>query len=242
MRKSRITILAATGVIAALMVGGLVVGSNMGVKGNFALLGGVDQWFAPPYLNPYVDADGLLKALAPTMGGTITRFVSTNPPAFQFWNGVSGNGLPPNFLLEKGEGYQIRPGTNETVIIVGSHDPFATIPVGQRGVPTSVSCPIAPCDVPPGFTGNIDYLVSVPWHTTYQDADDMLADLPTGVGTVTRIKQVFGGSPVFEFWNGVSGNCAVGVTCTQPAFGIDLGRGYMVRILSNSSGFSPAHF
>jgi hypothetical protein len=235
MRKSRITILAAAGVVATLMVGGLVVGSNMGLKGNFALVGGVDQWFAPPYLNPYVDADGLLKALTPTAGGTITRFVATSPPAFQFWTGATGNGNPPNFLLEKGEAYQIRPNTDETVIIVGSHDPFATIPAGQRGLP------VGP-DVPPGFVGNVDYLVAVPWHTTYQDADDMLNDLPTGTGTVTRVRQAVGGPPSFEFWTGVAGNCNVGVTCTQPAFGIDLGRGYLVRILSNSTGFSPAHF
>jgi hypothetical protein len=181
-----------------------------------------------------------LKALAPTAGGTITRFVSTSPPSVQFWTGLSGNGLPPNFLLEKGEAYQIRPNTNETVIIVGSHDPFATIPSGQRGVPAGV-LPLG-SNVPPGFVGNVDYLISVPWHTTYQDADDLLNDLPTGTGTVTRVKQAVGGSPLFEFWNGLSGNCQVGVTCTQPAYGIDLGRGYMVRILSNSSGFSPAHF
>ncbi|MFQ5767972.1 MAG: hypothetical protein ACE5ID_08320 [Acidobacteriota bacterium] len=236
-RKNRIAILAATGAVAAMMVGGLVVGSNMGLKGRFQLTGGVDQWFAPPFNNPYVDAKGLLNVLAPTSGGVLTRFVATSPPATQFWTGTAGNGNPPNFILEKGEAYQVRPTVSEDVIVVGSHDPFATVPSGQRGIPNPAdpTNSLPPIDVAPGFTKNVDDLVSIPWHTTYATANDLLTDLPNG-GTVTRISQAVGSPASFEFWNGTGGNAS------PPNFAIDLGRGYLLRVLVTSPGFVPAHF
>lgn len=231
--KSRIAMLAASGVIAALMVGSIVVASNMGFKARFTLTGGVSNWFSPPYTSPYASADDLLNAVAPS-GGIVNRFIPSSPPAVQFWTGGAGNGLPQNFALKPGEGYDIQPNVNEDVIVVGAHDPFVTVPAGQDGLPSLGGNP-AGGSIPPGFIGNRDYLISVPYHTTYQVVDDMLKDLPGG-GTIFRLDQAPGNPPAFFFWTGSSGND------TPQNFAMELGRAYQVRLLAASAGFTPAHF
>jgi hypothetical protein len=227
--KSRIAMLAASGVILALMVGSIVVASNMGFKARFTFTGGVSQWFSPPYTSPYAVADDLLNAVAPS-GGTLNRYIPSSPPVFQFWNGVAGNGSPPNFVLKPGEGYDLLPVASSDVIIVGAHDPFVTVPSAQDGLPAVGGNP-AGGSTPPGFVGNRDYLVAVPYHTTYQVADDFLKDLPSG-GTLFRLDQVPGNPPAFTFWNGVSGT----------NFTVELGQAYQVRVVTSSAGFTPAHF
>ncbi len=225
--KSRIAMLAASGVIAALMVGSIVVASNMGFKARFTFTTGVSNWFSPPYTSPYTTADDLLLAASPT-GGRIERLVPSSPPAIQFWTGSDGNGVPANFVLKPGEGYDIKPNANSDVIIVGAHDPFVTVPAGQDGIPGGGS-------TPPGFIGNRDYLFAVPYHTVYQTADDLSKDMPSG-GRVTRLDQTPGSAPAFIFWTGSDGN---GV---PPNFLIELGRGYQIRPTQSGSGFTPAHF
>jgi hypothetical protein len=231
--KSRIAMLAASGVIAALMVGSIVVASNMGFKARFTFTGGVAQWFSPPYTSPYATADDLLNAVAPA-GGLINRYVPSSPPAFQFWNGSAGNGVPFNFVLKPGEGYEIQPNASSDVIIVGAHDPFVTVPAGQDGLPAIGGNP-AGGSIPPGFVGNRDYLVAVPYHTTYQTIDDMLKDMPAG-GTIFDLRQAPGNPPAFYFWNGLTGNDV------PKNFAVTLGKAYQVRLVSASAGFTPAHF
>jgi hypothetical protein len=194
--------------VVTLGVGGVVIGSNMGFKFNLALSGGVDQWVSLPYNSPYSNADDVLDALMPG-GGTVTRFLPTVPPTVDFWNGSSG----VNFATVAGEGLQLNPlapGTTNAVV-VGSHNPFANVPSG-------------------GFISNRDYLIAVPYHTTAQNADDLLADLPSSGGTVTRL--IPGTPPSVDFWNGSSG----------VNFAVVLGEGYVVRVLSDSPGYIPAHF
>ena len=207
-QKSRIKVLALAAVVVTLGVGGVVIGSNMGFKFNLALTGGVDQWVSLPYNSPYADADDVLDALMPG-GGTVTRFLPTAPPSVDFWNGSSGT----NFATTAGEGLQLNPLTPGTTnaVVVGSHNPFANVPAG-------------------GFIANRDYLISIPYHTTAQNADDLLADLPSSGGTATRL--IPGTPPSVDFWNGSSGT----------NFSVVLGEGYVVRVLSDSPGYIPAHF
>lgn len=209
LRKNRIGLFAVTAVAASLLVGGLVVGSNMGFKMNLQLTRGVAQWVSIPYISPYANADAVLTNTMPA-GGTVTRFLPTNPPSQQFWTGTLGT----NFAVVGGEGYQLTPtgtiGTTYNVIIVGSHDPFQTVPAG-------------------GFIASRDYLVSIPYHTTFINAGDVLADLPSA-GTVTRLLKT--SPPSVQFWTGSLGT----------NFGVVLGEAYNVRVVSNSPGFLPAHF
>ncbi|MFQ5718074.1 MAG: hypothetical protein ACE5IK_00860 [Acidobacteriota bacterium] len=182
MKRHRIVALAVTGVAASLVVGTLVIGSNMGFKKNQPLTAAnQDQWVAVPFTGPYANADDLLN-LVLGGDGTITRFIPGIPTGFDFWNGSSGN----NFAFVPGEAYQFRPGSTSggtSAIIVGAHDPNQTIPVG-------------------GFTTGVDYLVSPPYHTTATNADDLLADLP-GLATVTRL--IPGPTSAFDFWTGSAG-------------------------------------
>ena len=60
-KKNRIAALAVTGVVASLVVGSLVIASNMGFKINLQLApSGQVQWISVPYGGPYTNADDLL--------------------------------------------------------------------------------------------------------------------------------------------------------------------------------------
>ena len=231
--KSRIAMLAASGVIAALMVGSIVVASNMGFKARFTLDRSVSNWFSPPYTSPYVTADDLLDACCLT-GGEILRTIPTSPVTYQSWNGSQGTGVPQNFVLKPGEGYDIKPTLDADFIIVGAHDPFVTVPAGQDDVNTAGD------DIPPGFIPLVPYLFAVPYHTTYQFADDVLQDMPgCDVGTPCRIdkkEQTLGQFAVYSSWNGGFG------TGIPQNFPIILGKAYEIRLASTGAGFTPAHF
>jgi hypothetical protein len=240
--KSRIAMLAASGVIAALMVGSIVVASNMGFKARFTFTGGEKNLFAPPYTSPYSNAGDLLAAVAVNSGGigTVTRRIPVSPPAEQFWNGFDGNGDPKNFLLKPGEGYDVIPSVDEDVVIVGAHDPFVTVPAGQDGLPENAAAGIPlGGSIGPGLEIQRDYWVAPPYHTTYVTAQDFRADLPGGLdgaSTITRIDDQPGVPPAYLFWNGFDGNS------TPKNFAITLGEAYVVRVLTPSPGFTPAHF
>lgn len=183
LRKNRIAAVAVAGVAATLLVGSLVIGSNMGFKLNKELeAAGIDQWIAVPVTGPYAVADDLLNMVL-SGDGTITRFVPSSPPGFQFWTGSLGD----NFPLLPGEGYQFRAGATSgaSTIIVGAHDPNQGVPAG-------------------GWLAGVDNLLSPPYHTTATVADDLLGDMPGGTGTITRL--VPGVTPGFQFWTGSLGD------------------------------------
>jgi hypothetical protein len=245
LKNSRIASFAAIGVVAALAVGSLVVASNMGFKGRFIFNGGVAQWFSPPYNSPYKTADDLLQATCPTAGGRIQRTIASDPPGFQFWAGKGageGNGLPKNFVLNAGEGYEVKPTLAspglEDVVLVGSHNPFIALPLSQRGLPGST--PSVEVFTPDGFVANRDYLISVPWHTTYLTAEDLRTDLP-GAARIIRLEET-PTNVAFFFWTGPPPTGAGGNDDPQN-FALVLGEAYEVRILQDTpQGVTPAHF
>jgi hypothetical protein len=250
LKNSRIASFAAIGVVAALAVGSLVVASNMGFKGRFAFTGGVAQWFSPPYNSPYKTADDLLQATCPSAGGRIQRTIASDPPGFQFWAGKGageGNGIPPNFVLNAGEGYEVKPscglvpnlcnaggGLVEDVVLVGSHNPFIALPLSQQGLPDNAD------PTPDGFVANRDYLISVPWHTTHLTAEDLRTDLP-GAARIIRLEETTT-NVAFFFWTGPPPTGAGG-NDTPQNFALTLGEAYEVRILQDTpQGVTPAHF
>ena len=233
LKNSRIGTIAALGVVAAIGVGSLVVASNMGFKGRFTFSAGVRQWFSPPYRSPYATADDLRNAALPNGGGTITRTVATSPTSFQFWNGTTGNGDPKNFVLNAGEGYELLPTVAEDSVLVGSHNPFTAVPLAQTGLPASPGIPLGG-STPAGFVANRDYLIAVPWHTTYLTAEDLRVDIPAA----QRVVRIAPTSPAsFIFWTGSTGND------TPQNFAVTLGEAYEVRVLQTTpQGTSPSHF
>lgn len=245
LKNSRIASFAAIGVVAALAVGSLVVASNMGFKGRFIFKGSAAQWFSPPYNSPYKTADDLLQATCPTAGGRIQRTIASDPPGFQFWQGraLGGNGFPENFVLNAGEGYEVKPTIPNTevedVVLVGSHNPFVALPLSQRGLPGSTETDEV--TTPDGFVANREYLISVPWHTTYLTAEDLRTDLP-GAFRVIRLEET-PGNVAFFFWAGNPLQGGFGGNDTPPNFALTLGEAYEVRILQDTpQGVTPAHF
>ena len=241
LKNSRIASFAAIGVIGALAVGSLVVASNMGFKGRFAFPGGIATWFSPPYNSPYQTADDLLQATCPTAGGRIQRTIASSPPGFQFWLGsaLGGNSNVPgedNWDLNAGEGLEVKPNSTEDVILVGSHNPFTAVPLAQINLPLDANNVQIP-DTPNGFVANRDYLISVPWHTTYLTAEDLRLDMP-GAARVIRLEET-PGNVAFFFWSGPE----LGGNDTPQNFALTLGEAYEVRILQNTpQGATPAHF
>ena len=239
LKNSRIGTIAALGVVAAIGIGSLVVASNMGFKGKFSFTANEKTWFSPPYHSPYQTANDLMLAINPGSGGVVQRTVATNPPSFQFWDSQAqvGNGLPANFVLNAGEGYEIRSNASVTPVVVGSHNPFTALPLAQNGLPANADAGIPlGGSTPAGFVANRDYLISVPWHTTYLTAEDLRSDLPAAQ-RVVRIDNAGGGAPSFFFWNGDTGNDS------PKNFGITLGAAYEVRVLqSTPQGATPSHF
>lgn len=177
-KKNRIAALAATGMVASLVVGSLVIGSNMGFKKNQSLtLANQEQWIAVPYTGPYTNAGDLID-LVLNGSGRITEFVPGTPPTVVFWDGSFGT----NFAFKPGHAYQFRPGAaaGTSSIIVGAHDPNAVVPLG-------------------GFSGGLDYLISPPYHTTATNAQGLIDEI-VGGATVTRLAP--GVPPAFDFWTG----------------------------------------
>ena len=216
----------------------------MGFKGRFIFNGSVAQWFSPPYNSPYKTADDLLQATCPTAGGRIQRTIASNPPGFQFWGGATGgqgNGVPGNFVLNAGEGYEVKPTIPPTqvedVVLVGSHNPFVALPLAQRGLPGTDPSGTPEVTTPDGFVANRDYLISVPWHTTHLTAEDLRTDLP-GAFRIIRLEET-PGNVAFFFWAGA----AFGGNDTPQNFALTLGEAYEVRILQDTpQGTTPAHF
>jgi hypothetical protein len=238
LKNSRIATIAALGVVAAIGVGSLVTASNMGFKGRFTFDAGVKQWFSPPFRSPYKTAGDLLTAASPA-GGLIVRTMATSPTAFQFWSGSDGNGTPKNFDLNAGEGYELTPNAASDVVLVGSHNPFTAVPLAQTGLPANAANGIPQGgSTPAGFVANRDYLISVPWHTTYVTAEDLRVDY-TGASRVIRIEHTDPvEAPAFFFWNGNDGNSS-----PDKNYAITLGEAYEIRVLVTSpQGSTPSHF
>ncbi len=272
LKNSRIASFAAIGVVAALAVGSLVVASNMGFKGRFVFPGSVTTWFSPPYNSPYKTADDLLIVTCPTEGGRIGRTIATSPPGFQFWGGKAGgggNGRPQNFLLNAGEGYEVRPTTSgeEDVVIVGSHNPFTAVPLAQNGLPgTNTTCdggsragsqcgegltvPWLQC--PGGTCGGGGSVKSTP--DGFVANRDYLISVPwhtvyltaedmrtdlPGAARIIRRVETAGSPAAFFFWTGP----LAGGNDDPQDYALTLGEAYEVRILTDTpQGVTPSHF
>ena len=192
-------------VTCLLFCSGLFAASNTGFKITWPFTSNIKYWISIPYNSPYVTADDLLSKILGG-GGTVTRQIPLAIPAVEFWTGSAGS----NFTVIVGEGYELLRSTTGNGVIVGSHDPSLQVPQS-------------------GFLNQIDYWVSIPYHTRAETADDLLGEMPNG-GTVTRM--VPGAIQAFQFWTGSSGD----------NFSIEIGAMYRLRPAGTSAGFIPSHF
>ncbi|MFQ5669725.1 MAG: hypothetical protein ACE5HD_04295 [Acidobacteriota bacterium] len=186
-KKGRIAALIAAGAAVSLLVGGLVVGSNMGFKINLPLAPGQIQWISVPYTGSWTNARELVDILTnKTVSSTnpdstnLQRTLPTSPVSFEFWQFNQTGAV--NFSIQEGEGFAVKPqlGDPTSAIVAGAHDPFQSIPAAGP------------------FVANLLYLISIPYHTTAVNANDILQDLPGQTGTIFRLNP--GSTPSFDFW------------------------------------------
>lgn len=213
MRISRnIKLLLGGFVVAGLLVG-VVYASNMGFKLVFGLAhtGGLpanDFSVSIPFNTPFNVANDIYQA-AP--GAAFVARLNAASNTFTIWVPLPGN-FANNFPVAKGEGYLIRipGGTSTSITLVGSHDPAFTYNFNIAGR---------------------DFLISIPYHTTWQVAQDLYKATPNA-SAVTKLNP---STNTFTIWTPLPGNAANN-------FPIVIGEAYRVRVSAAPSVTVPEHF
>jgi len=196
-----------------LTVGGAAMASNMGFKfvPNLNQSGKIFT-ISLPINNNYTNAAAVLTDMQ-SSGCTPQKIERINPSvggtSRTFWTG-SGTAAQ-NFTISKGEGYLVQvTGSCTSWVVVGSHDPTYSYSISQPGKV---------------------YMVSIPYHTTAQVANDLLTSIPNA-SKIERINPSVGGTSR-TFWTG-SGTAAQN-------FPVTIGESYLV-VVTAASTWTPAHY
>lgn len=227
-----------------LIVGGTVIASNMGFKfvPNIpAGDNGIVYSLSLPLNNNYTDAQSLIADLRTNCPNVeyVQRVVPTGTGGSRrTWPGVGQGGtLQGNFNVAslKSEGYFLKlcgTGANctgnavacNTAVVVGSHDPaygysFTAAVTG---------------DYPSGRVNKTN-LVSIPYHTTATNANDLWVSLGTGINTFVTSYSGKGGKTI-RSWPGVgNGGTLLG------NFPVVIGQSYIV-VVPSATTWTPAHY
>lgn len=200
-------------VVAGLLVGGVAVASNMGFKLVFDLthtgsLPANDFSVSIPFNTPFGNAQDIFLA-APGASQVARLNSATN--TFTVWFPAAGQG-PNNFSVAKGEGYMIRipNGTSTSITLVGSNDPSFTYNFNIAGR---------------------DYLISIPYNTTWQVAQDLYKAVPNA----SQVARLNPSTNTFTVWFPASGQ-------GPNNFPIVIGEAYRVRVSGSPSVAVPEHF
>lgn len=242
LRSPRLTlaVLAVAGLM--LVAGGTAIASNMGFKGNLALVlfqPGISvgfqasNWIALPYNNPYATVDDFCEqtGLVGAVGGVVTK-QGNNAAFITLLNGATGTFQSAacgfaNIPIRKGQGIQVRqpvagtgdPAPPASLIVVGSHDPNFSIDL--VGLDTT----------PPINAQQGNYWFSVPYHTTASNLAEICTTSGLGpqTGFVTTLNPQNG-----QFSSCICEFC--------PTTALTLGRHVQIRDSSAPLSFIPAHF
>jgi hypothetical protein len=214
---------------AVLVAGGVVTASNTGFKMNKPLVQqGAGQignnWTSIPYFNPYGNAGAFCTQTGlVTSGGLRDIIVDINPV-----NGVTtsvscGTPAATALAITTGRGLRIRrPSTivgATSIIIVGSHNPSASITVPDSGL------------------GNIGTLwFAVPYHTTAVTAADLC--LSSGLTSSGGLRATIGR---LNATNGVTTTVSCG-TAAAGTLNLVLGEAVAIKEPNGPLSFIPAHF
>lgn len=224
MRK-RAFVVAVVGLAAVLVAGGLVA-SNMGFKANYALVeaGGASLSGTNSLGLPYnqqtnlVDAESLIADINADAGAavvaSVSRFVRTSD-SLEFYTGFSG----VNFALTPGEGYQVVVTGPANYIIVGSHNPSLGINFDAATTNGSLS----------GTT-----LWSYPYHAVSANAEDLINEINAHAGgaAVASVSRFLRASDTLEFYTGFSG----------VNFSLAPGEAYSIVVNSDVTNYVPLHY
>ena len=224
MRKKAFVV-AALGLAAVLVAGGLVA-SNMGFKANYAMDGpGANgsasgtQTLSLPYNQQtnIVTAEDLINDINADAGApvvaSISRHVRTTDLA-EFYTGTIGT----NFAITPGDGYTVVVTAPVNYIIVGSHNPTLSIALDGPGDNGSAS-------------GTQRF--ALPFHSTAVNAEDLINEINAAAGSsvVASISRHIRTSDLAEFYTG-----AIGTNFT-----LTVGEAYLVVVTAGVT-FVPAHY
>jgi hypothetical protein len=235
--NKRVFVVAALGLAAVLVAGGLVA-SNMGFKANFALDGPLSNG-SKSGLNsiglPYnqqtslVTAEDLIRDIAADNGDVgnllptvaqLGRVIRTDDST-DIYTGFSGN----NFNLVPGEGSKVPIHQNAspqpvTYISVGSHDPSLAIVLDAPNDNGSKA-------------GN--QLWSYPYHSTAATAEDLILEIQAAQGDtlveqISLIRRIDDGSDIYTGFSG-------------PNFALVPGEAYTITIKPGGGiAWVPSHY
>jgi hypothetical protein len=225
MRKKAFVV-AALGLAAVLVAGGLVA-SNMGFKANYAMDGpGINgsasgtQTLSLPYnqQTSIVNAEDLIADIVADAGlagvvASISRHVRTTDLP-EFYTGTTG----VNFAITPGDGYTVVVTASVNYIIVGSHNPTLSITLDG-----------------PGDNGSASgtQVWSYPYHSTAVNAEGLINEInaAAGASVVASVSRKVRTTDLPEFYTGTTG---VNFTLT-------VGEAYEIVVTAGVT-FVPAHY
>ncbi|MCP3982459.1 MAG: hypothetical protein GY716_24415 [bacterium] len=217
----------AVGLTALLVAGGVLTASNMGFKNNYPLDGpGVNgsasgtSSLAMPYnqqTNIQV-AEDLINDINATAGSSVVSAVArwdSTADAPDAYTGSAGT----NFNIDAKLGYFATVGSTVNYIIVGSHDPSATIDLDGPGTNGSAS----------GTT-----LWSFPYHSTAANAEDLINEVNghAGSSVVSAVARWDKTSDAPDAYTGSAGT----------NFNTVPGEAYFFTVGSDVTGWAPDHY
>lgn len=218
-------VVVALGLAAVLVAGGLVA-SNMGFKVNYRLDAAGSNGSASgtnrlslPYnqQTSIVTAEDLINDINADAGGsvvvTVSRHVRTTDFS-EFYTGGSGT----NFTITPGDGYTVVVTGSVDYIVVGSHDPSLAITLDAAGDNGSAS-------------GTQHW--SYPYHSTAANAEDLINEInaAAGASVVALVSRQVRTTDLPEFYTGGSGT----------NFTLTVGEAYTI-VVTASVSFVPAHY
>jgi len=209
MRKSTFIV----GAVALLAVGALFA-SNMGFKINYQMLAGTNAGsdkginsLALPYnaQTGVIDAQTLADDIGSANVLTISKYVESNDGYFVY-------PTDGNFSLSHEEAYYVRLLNDVNYIVVGSHDPSATVSLESAGDPNSDK--------------GINF-VAYPYHSTSSLASELANEI--------------GSTNVLSIGQYVESNDGLTIYPTDGDFSLVPGEGYFIRMLANQT-WTPSHY
>jgi hypothetical protein len=224
--KKRVFLMAAMGLVATLVAGGLVA-SNMGFKLNAQLLGpapGVSSSGNNAIALPYnqqtsiTTAEDLINDINAVAGsdvvGSVSRFVKADN-SLESYTGLTGT----NFSIESGQGYFVVVTQDANYIVVGSHNPSLGLSLDAPGTNGSAS----------GTN-----LYAYPYHSTAANAEDLINEINAhaGADVVGSVSALLIADNSLASYTGLTGT----------NFSLVPGESYFIVVTSDVAGFVPDHY
>ena len=195
---------------AVLGLTGLAISSQMAIRATLSLTPGDDIWISLPYRYTGAVAQDVCDDIGPR--ATLVSRFDSNTALRKDWTCPFGD----NFALIPGEGIWVRVSDDLTDapvswVVSGSHWPGLPIPMG-------------------GFTQpGVDYIISLPFHTTSTLAQDVCDAVGPTATLVSRFDTASG--------NRIDWTCPFGDN-----FPIGVGEAFAVRVSAPTPPFVPAHY